>query len=167
MRFEVKVVKRLRLLILGGFDGVLYSAIMLLLVWQIRTYEYAQTVRESQSFGHLPVQLTSNERWVPMILTWIVTFALAALLVDHFWRSNKASVWFWEAIGLVAVAAWNVFILSGFWLEKGFSSQGISYAWVMSSSNPVFGPISLGVVLIVNFLYAQAVLFFEKRTIGN
>ena len=157
--------KRLRLLLLASIDGVLYSGVILLLVWQVRTYEYARNVRESQSFGHFPVQFTSNERWVPMVATWIVIFALAAIMVDYFWHWKKPSVLFWETIGLVAVAAWNVLVLLAFWIEKGFSGDTISYAWVTSSSNLVFGPISLAVVLLVNFVYAQAVLFFEKRTI--
>jgi amino acid permease len=158
---------RSRILILGAIDGALYSAVTLVLVWQVRAYAYNRNVREAESFGHFPVQMTSNERWVPIVVIWIVMFGLAALLVNHFWRSSKSSVWFWEAIGLVAVATWNVFILSTFWLEKGFSGQGLSYAWATSSSNPIFGPISLGVVLIVNVLFAQAVLFFEKRVLEN
>lgn len=161
MRFEV-VVKRLRLLVLGGIDGALYSTVMLVLVWQIRAYEHARN-----SAGNLPVQLTSNERWIPIVVLWIIMFTLAALVVDRFWRWNRPSVWFWEAIGLVAVLSWNAFIISALWLEGALSAQGSGYAWVTSSPNPVFGPISLGVALVVNFLYAQAVLFFEKRTINS
>lgn len=159
--------KRSRLFILGGLDGILYSVLMLLLVWQMRAYEYSRNLEDAQGLAHLPVQLTSNERWAPMVGLWILMFGLAALLVNYFWRRNQQSVLFWEAIGLVAVAGWNVFILLAFSLEKGFSSQTMSYAWVTSPSNPFFGPISLGVVLLVNFLYAQAVLLFERRTVRS
>lgn len=153
--------KRLRLFLLGGLDGVLYSALMLVLVWQMRAYEYSRNAED------LPVQLTSNERWVPMVVIWIVMFGLAALLVDYFWRRHHQAVLFWEAIGLVAVAGWNVFILLAFSLEQGFSSTTMSYAWVTSPSNPFFGPTSLGVVLLVNLLYAQAVWLFERRTVRS
>ena len=140
---------------------------MLLLVWQDRTYEYTRIVTESGSLGHLPVQLTSNERWVPMVVTWVVMFAASALFVDYFWRWKRMSILFWETVGLVAVAAWNILILLAFWLEKWFSGQPMSYSWVTSSSNPVFGPISLGVVLIANLLYALALLFFKNRTVED
>jgi hypothetical protein len=167
MLCEVALMNRWRVLLLGAINGALYSAVMLVLVWQVRAYAYNHNMTEGESSGHFPVQLTSNERWVPMVVVWIVMFVLAALLVDHFWRSSKASVWFWEAIGLLAVATWNVLIFSTFWLEKGFSGRGLSYGWVTSSSNPIFGPISLGVVLTVNFVFGQAILFFEKRALEN
>lgn len=155
-----------RILILGTINGALYSAIILVLVWQLRAYEYNRNMREAESFGHLPVQLTSSERWVPMVVAWIVMFALAALVVNHFWTKSKHSVFFWEAIGVIAVSAWNVFILSAFWLEKQLSAQQITYGWVTSPSNPLSGPISLGVVLIVNFVYAQAVISFKRKGSG-
>src|SRR5215471_8919728 len=151
MLCEVALMNRWRILLLGATNGALYSAVMLVLVWQVRSYAYNGNMTEAESSGHFPVQLTSNERWVPMVIVWIVLFVLAAFLVNDFWRRSKASVWFWEAIGLAAVATWNVLILLTFWLEKGFSGRGLSYAWVTSSSNPIFGPISLAVVLILNF----------------
>lgn len=160
-------VRRLRVFILGALNGALYSVIMLLLAWWVRASEYARNIREAESLGHLPVQLTSNERWTPIVVTWVLIFALAALVVDRFWVRNKASVLFWETIGLLAVIVWNVFILSVFWLEQQMSAQTMIYAW-LRSSNPILGPISLGVVLIINFVYAQVVIrTFEHLPVDN
>jgi len=53
--------ERLRIWILGAVNGALYSAIILLMVWQIRAYEDARNIREAATFGHLPFQLTRNE----------------------------------------------------------------------------------------------------------
>ena len=156
---------RFRIFILGALNGALYSAIMLVMVWQLRAYEDARSIKDAATFGHLPVQLTSNERWVPIVVTWILIFTFAAPVVAHFWHGYRtSSVLFWEVVGLIAVSAWNVLVLFAFWIEKQSSSQMMSYDWVTSSSNPIFGPISLGVVLIVNFIYACAIRVFEKAT---
>ena len=160
--------RRLHFWILGIVDGALYSSVMLLLVWQIRVSEDARNIREAAMFGHLPVQLTSNERWAPIVATWILLFAVAAPIVNHFWpRHRRRSIWFWEAVGLIAVSAWNVLLLVAFWTEKQGSGQAMSYDWLTSSSNPIFGPISLGLVLIVSFVYALVIRVFEKRMVGN
>ena len=90
-------------------------------------------------------------------------FTFAALLVERFWRRYRwNSVLFWETVGLIAVSGWNVLVLLALWIEKQSSGQTMSYEWVTSSSNPIFGPISLGIVLIVNLIYAFAVRLFEK-----
>ena len=68
MLCEVALMNRLRILILGAINGALYSAVMLVLVWQARAYAYNRNMREAESFGQFPVQLVSNERWGPMVV---------------------------------------------------------------------------------------------------
>jgi drug/metabolite transporter (DMT)-like permease len=159
-------VSRLRILTLGALNGIFYSVIMLLLVLGGQEYEYARNIRDATGSGHLPVQLTSNERWLPMVVIWVVIFALAALVVDRFW-TRKTSILFWETSGLLAVVAWNIFILSAFWLEQHFWAEATGYVRVTLPAILGLALVSLGVVLITSFLYAQAVSRFDKRTIKD
>lgn len=154
---------RLRILILGAFNGAIYGAVMLMLVWQLRAYAYARNLKDAAITGDSPVQLTTNDRWLPILVTWILIFAFVALLVRRFWPRNRSSLLFWEASGLLAVAAWNVLILVAFSLERGLFPPTLSYSWATSSSDPLSGPVSLGVVLAVNLVYSQIAWFFERR----
>lgn len=153
---------RLRILILGALNGAIYGGVMLMLVWQLRAYERALSIKEAALTGDSPVQMTSNERWLPIFVIWIAIFAAFALLVNRFWRRNWSSLLFWETSGLLAVAAWNVLILLVFFFERGGFPPNLSYSWATSPSNPIFGPISLGVVLAVNLLFFPLAGFFEK-----
>lgn len=148
--------KRLHIFILGALNGAVYSAVMALLVRQVRARAYERGLAEAAVTGQQPPLFVANERWSSIIVIWIVIFAFTALLVNRVWARRKRSVLFWEAVGLIAIASWNVLVIVAVSIENWFAPT-IAYQWITSSSNPLFGPVSLGVVLIVNFLYTLVV----------
>lgn len=146
---------KLRIGILGAFNGAVYSATMLLLIWRWRATADQRNIAESTISGD-HINLVSNERWIPIVLIWLVAFTLASLVVDYFWQRRKGYILVWEVVGVIAVAAWNVFALLGTWLDKQ-AGDTMSYSRVTSSRNPLFGPVSLAVVILANFIYGYLV----------
>jgi hypothetical protein len=147
--------RKLRTGILGVVDGAVYSGTMLLLIWQWRAAADARNAIASAISGDY-VDFISTERWIPIVLIWVVTFTLASLVVDYFWQNGNRHILFWVAVGLIAIASWNVFVLFGTWLDKQ-AGDPIGYSRVTSSSDPLFGPISLGMVVLVNSIYGYIV----------
>lgn len=146
---------KLRIGILGAVNGAVYSATMLLLIWRWRASADESNMIENAISGDY-VHLVSNERWIPIVIIWLVAFTSASLVVDYFWQHRKGYILFWEAVGLIAVASWNAFALFGTWLDKQ-AGDTMSYSRVTSSRNPLFGPVSLAVVILVNFIYGYLV----------
>jgi hypothetical protein len=134
---------------------------MLLLIWRWRATANQRHIAESTLSGDY-VNLVSNERWVPIVFIWLVAFTVASLVVDYFWQRRKGYILFWELVGVIAVAAWNAFALLGTWLDKQ-AGDTMSYSRVTSSRNPLFGPVSLAVVILVNFTYGYLVRAFCRK----
>lgn len=153
---------KIRIGILGAVNGMVYSATMLLLIWRWRAAADERNIIESTISGDY-VDLVSNERWIPIVFIWLVAFTLASLVVNYFWRHPRNYVVFWEAVGLTAVAAWNAFAVFGAWFDYHFSGDTMSYSRVTSARNPLFGPISLVVVIVVNLIYGTLVQVFCKK----
>ena len=141
---------KLVIAILGTLNGALYSAAMLFLIWRLRLAAEERNAIEGAVFGDY-VHLVSHERWVPIVIVWLVVFTVSALMVDYFWHGWKR-VLFWEAVGVIAIAGWNVLALVGTWIDKQ-GGDTISHSLVTSSNNPLFGPTSLLVVLVANLLF--------------
>jgi hypothetical protein len=153
--------EKLQIAILGAINGVVYSATMLLLIWRWRAASDERHMIESALLGD-HIQLAGNERWIPIVIIWLVAFTLASLVVDYFWKFRKDHILYWVAIGVIAIAAWNAFALLGAWLDKQ-AGDTISYSRVTSSQNPIFGPISIAVVILVNFVYGYLVVAFYRK----
>ncbi|HKO44536.1 MAG TPA: hypothetical protein VJU84_14755 [Pyrinomonadaceae bacterium] len=154
----------LRTSILGALNGAVYSAIMWLMIWAWMAVANRDHALETTSYGDF-IQLGNNERWSGIVIAWLVAFTLASILVSGLWRSNrKRSILYWEIVGVVAMVAWNGFALIGSLLGKHYEGDTQSYAWVTSLNNPLFGPISFAVVIVVNFVYGYLVQFFQLKT---
>lgn len=168
MRYEagggspVKTTGKLRSCILGALNGVVYSATMLLMIWRLRALADERNLARWAITGDF-IDLVSHERWHSIVIIWLLAFTLASLIVSRFWR-RKQNILFWVIVGVVAVAAWNGFALFGVWFDYYFSGDTISYTLVTSLSNPLFGPISFAVVILVNLVYGYLVRFFEPKT---
>src|SRR5688572_18181279 len=102
--------------LLGAGNGIAYSAIMLLLIWQWRASADERNFVDGMRSGDY-VNLVSNERWLPIVIVWILTFILASQLVDCFWHRGRRLILFWLAVGVLAVAGWNALALTGAWLD--------------------------------------------------
>lgn len=153
--------RKLKVGFLGAANGVVYSVTMLLLIgWWRASAEKRNLIDNTISGDH--INLVGNERWISIVIVWGIAFTLASLIVDYFWRHKKNSILFWEAVGVIAVTAWNVFVLLGTWLDQQ-AGDTISYSRVTSSGNPLFGPISLAVVIFVNFVYGYLVSSFPGK----
>lgn len=171
MRYEAKDHRmkgtstgKLRSCILGALNGAVYSATMLLMIWRLRASADERNIAEGAISGDY-VNLVSHERWSSIVIIWLVAFTLASLIVSSLWRKNqKRSVLFWEVVGVAAVAAWNGFALFGAWFDNYFASDTISYVWVTSLWNPLYGPLSFAVVILVNLVYGYLVQAFEPKT---
>ncbi len=149
-------------LLLGAVNGVFYVISMFLLISLARDYFQKQYIREATRLGAPIVQFGSNERWSGIAIVLILMFAVSAYLVARFYKSRFSSLLFWELVGVIAVAGWNVFMLTVTWLEKELSAQALTYDWVTSRSNWLYGPVSLGMVLFINFFYGNLIRLFER-----
>lgn len=141
--------------LLGVGNGLAYSGIMLLLIWQWRASDYERNVIQGMVSGDY-IDLVANERWLPIVIIWILTFTLASQLVDCFWQRGRSLILFWLTVGILAVAAWNGLALIGTWIDT-HAGDSISYSRVTSPNNPFFGPLSLGLVILINFIYGYAI----------
>jgi hypothetical protein len=144
-------------LLLGAVDGAFYAIVMFILTSRARDYFHTRYVLEATALGTPVVQLASNERWTGIAIGLILIFAVSAYFVGRFYKASFSSVLFWELVGLIAVASWNVFMLTVTLIEKEFSAQAVTYQWVTSSSNWLYGPVSLGLALLINFLFGSLV----------
>lgn len=143
--------------VLGALNGAVYSTVMMLMIWHLRTSAEQRNIEEGAISGDY-INLVSNERWSSIVVIWVVAFTLASLIVGTIWRKGqKSSILFWVVVGVVAVAAWNGFALFGAWLDKQYAGDTMTYGWVTSWRNPLFGPISLAVVILVNLVYGYLV----------
>jgi len=152
--------------LLGAFNGAVYSTVMLLMIWAGMAVSNRDNALKTTPYGDF-VQFGTNVRWSSVVIAWLVTFTLASLIVSGLWPKNKKrSILFWEIVGVVAVAAWNGFALLGVWFDYHFSGDTLSYKFVTSLSNPLFGPISLAVIIIVNFFYGYLAGGFYQKLWG-
>jgi hypothetical protein len=161
---EMKIyISNFRTCMLGLINGAIYSVTMCLLIWWLRRSSDERNVLEGSMSGDY-VHLVSNERWTSIVIIWLVLFTLASLAANYFWRYGKNHILFWEVVGLLAVAAWNVFALFGAWLDWKYAHDTMSYTLVTSLHNPLFGPISLGIVIVLNFFYGYLVAGFSPTS---
>ena len=149
-------------LLLGALNGAVYTLVMFLLISVVRSYLHNQYVLEATRLGAPIVQFGSHERWSGIATVMIFVFALSAYAVNHFCQRRLSSLLFWELVGVIAVAGWNVFMLTTTWFEKELSAQRLTYDWVTSGSNWLYGPISLGAVILINFIYGNVVKVFLR-----
>jgi len=92
----------------------------------------------------------------------ILVFAISAYAVRRLSRGRLGPLLFWELIGVIAVAGWNVFMLGTTWFEKELSAQTLTYDWVTSRSNWLYGPISLAAVVLINLIYGSLLRAFQR-----
>ena len=152
----------LQILFLGAANGALYTLIMFILISVGRKYFQDQYVAEATKLGAPVMQFGSNERWSGIAVVMILAFAFAAYFVRRVWQRRLNSLLFWELVGVIAVTGWNVFMLTITWFEKELSAQTLTYNWVTSRSNWLYGPISLGAVILINFLYGNVIRALER-----
>lgn len=155
---------RLQTLLLGAANGALYAITMFFMISLARGYFQQRYTTEATRLGFPIVQFGSNERWSGIAIFMILAFAFSAYAAHRFCRAHLGSLLFWELVGVIAVAGWNVFMLTTTWFEKELSAQTLTYGWVTSRSNWLYGPISLGAVILINLLYGSVVRVFQRAT---
>jgi len=154
--------KWLQTLLLGAANGALFTVVMFSLLSLTRDYFQRRYISVATALGTPIVQLGSNERWSGIAIVMILAFALSAYGVNRFCRKRLSPFFFWELVGVIAVSGWNAFILTVTWFEKGLSAQTLTYNWVTSQSNWLYGPISVGMVILVNLAFGNAVRVLQR-----
>src|SRR6266478_3767147 len=153
-----------RSLILGAINGAFFSAMLASTIWGWRAYIYKQELRVAEAKGIFPAVVVYNERWSTITIAWIILFSLSALVVNLLWpRDRDRYFLFWQAVGVGALGAWNVIIIGAAWFEREFSDRGATFDRVTSPLNPLFGPISIGAVIVVNLVFALVIRTFSKK----
>ena len=150
------LLQRLRTCVLGAVNGVLYGLLVALMVWQLDAWA-DRHINAEDTYGNQvsAISLGSSVRWTGLVIIWVLAFTLAAGLVDHLWPYNKKrSVLFWEVVGVVAIAAWNAFVLFAAWMDK-LQGQPLTLAMVTSPWKPLFGPIGLSTVPVTTGDWVQ------------
>lgn len=154
-----------RSFLLGAANGLIYALVMYFLITMSRAYFQGRYLRQVTSAEFPVVQFASNERWTGIVIALVVLFALSTYIVSRVSHLGLRFPFFWVVVGLIAVSGWNVFMLIVTSLEKEASVQTLTYNWVTSPSNPLYGPISLGMVLTVNLFYGCAIRYFAKNAV--
>ena len=153
-----------RVLAFGAANGAAYGFVLFLLMNLYSDYLNRQSIQEAESLGRDPVLTTDNLN-IPMIVCLLTLFfAFGSGLVHFLWRRlYKNPIVFWQAAGVSSIMAWNIAMITALWLEKHLTGQTLSYERVISVSNPLFGPISLVLVILVNLVFAIIIQnFFYK-----
>jgi hypothetical protein len=155
-------------LVLGSLNGAIYSAIQFILISGYYDYLIRLDSEKMERGGLSPVQMTNmiNKR---LVSVW---FLLAFTIASYFWhryssKIRKSSILFWEAIGLSAIVGWNVVVLILLSIESRLTGQTLGYERAISLSNPLFGPFSLGLVIITNFVYGSSIGVLDKLSHGS
>lgn len=155
---------RVRSLALGSLNGAIYCAIQFILVSGYYDYMIRLDAEKMERSGMNPVQMTEmiNKR---LVSVW---FLIAFMIASYVWhrysrKFRKSSILFWEAIGISAIVGWNVVVLTLLWIESRLTGQTLGYERAIALSNPLFGPFSLGLVIITNFVYGGLIGIQEKR----
>lgn len=141
--------------ILSAINGLLYAGLLFLTVEKYNDYRFQQHISEADPLSGSPGQVMGiHPEWPTVAFLLLILFVTATYLVRRCWSNRSNEILFWQGIGIVAVALWNVIAFVIVWLEKESPGQSFSYDMVVSLANPMFGPISLALVVGLNFLYA-------------
>ena len=142
---------------LGMLNGSIYSAIQFILISGYYNLLIRLDAETMERGGLSPVQMTDmvNKR---LVSVWFVVLFTISSFVWHRYSSKvrRSPILFWEAIGITAIVGWNVLVLTLLWIESRLTGQTLGYERAISFSNPLFGPFSLGLVVITNFVYGAS-----------
>lgn len=143
---------RFRSLALGMLNGAIYSAVQFILVFGYYDYRVRSDAERMEHQGLSPVQMTDMVNKRVVSVWFVLAFTIASYIGHRYWRKlEKSPILLWEAIGITAIVAWNVVVLSLLWIESQLTGQAPEHERVIA--NPLFGPISIGLVIITNFIY--------------
>lgn len=158
----------MRSLALGTLNGAIYSAIQFILISGFYNHLIRLDAKKMEGVGLSPVQMTEmvNKR---LVLVWfLVAFTIASYLWHRYSGKVRTSpILFWEAIGITAIVVWNVTVLTLLWIECRLTGQTVGYERAISFSNPLFGPFSLGLVIVTNFVYGSSIGILDKLYQGG
>lgn len=150
-----------RSLALGTLNGAIYCAVQFILVAGYYDYLIRLETENIERRGLSPVQMTDmvNKR---LVSVWFVlVFTIASYIGHRYWgKLEKSPILLWEAIGITAIVAWNVVVLSLLWIESQFTGQVLGDERAVT--NPLFGPISIGLVILTNFVYGVVIGILDK-----
>lgn len=157
-----------RSLALGTLNGAIYSAIQFILISGYYNHLIRLDAEKMERGGLSPVQMTDmvNKR---LVSVWFLCAFTIASFVWHRYSSKvrKSPILFWEAIGITAIVGWNIVVLTLLWIESRFTGQTLGYEKAISLSNPLFGPFSLGLVIVTNFIYGASIGILDKLSAGR
>lgn len=152
-------------LILGVLNGVIYSLAQFWLLPKYYSWLALRNANLELYSTNSPVQMTNMLNGRVVTFWFVLQFAVSSWLIHrYFVRLIKYPILLWQVVGLTAVIGGNVIFLLLFWIEKELTGQTISYGMLTSQSNPLSGPISIGIVILVNLVYGCVLhLMLQER----
>jgi len=148
---------------LGALNGAIYSAVQFILVSAYFAHRIQLREEIAQELGSPHVQSVNlfNAR---IVTVWFIAFFTLSSCLGHRYllRLRKHDVLFWEAIGVGAIIGWNVVVLLLFWISSRITGETASLNLVMSPTNPLFGALSMGIVIMTNFIYGSVIALTDK-----
>jgi hypothetical protein len=154
---------RVRGLALGALNGAIYSMVQFVLLRGYYDYLIKLDAEYMERRGLSPVQVTDmlNKRVVS--IWFVLAFTFASYIGHRYWRNlEKSPLLLWEAIGITAIVGWNVVVISLLWIENQLMGHSLGYESAISVTNTLFGPLSIGVVIVTNFVYGGVIGFLDK-----
>jgi hypothetical protein len=160
--------KAWRICLLGAIDGLVFVG-MARMVQLCFDYVERTATRESYFDGGLYLNVASlQEKWLGATLLIVCMFILASYFGSRYWRTGQRyHIVGWIVIGIIAVMAWNLSTLAlGLWDFRA-SGQAFVIESITSPRNPLHGPVSLGLVVIVNLIYGSIIGLLSNKPQSN
>ena len=150
---------------LGTLDGLIYVGLARLVRFYLDHVERTGIGDESTVNGYYISISNHQENWFGVTFLIVAIFGAAAYPVHRFWSSSgKHPVVTWVFVGIAAMTAWNLYALGVSVWDKASSGQFVISEGITTLRNPLYGGLSLGLVLLVNAIYGTIVgLFVDKR----
>lgn len=141
-------------LVLGAINGAIYSGVQFWVVPRYYDWIALHDAHQAKNFGSSTVQMTNNTNQRMVAIWFVLLFAITSWLAHRYCaRLTRYPLLLWPTVGIAAVVGWNVIFLVLLWIERELTGQTLSYQRITSPSDPLSGPISIGLVILTNLPY--------------
>jgi hypothetical protein len=146
--------------ILGAVNGSIYSVVVLQVRWLILDYAYKRDLESAEQLHMTPVLMVDPRgNWVVFPCWFILLFTAVSYMAHHYFnkRQKLQPIMLWQIIGIGAVTTWNVIQLTAAWLINSSTGDTLLYNDVTTLLNPLAGPLSLTLAIVVNMIYGAII----------
>lgn len=150
-------------LLLGALNGSVYCIAIYLVIEVQSRLAFQRELQEASSLGIPPgLVADAHPQWAVVLPCTALLFSATSYLARRFWDYPRDSIRLWQGVGVASIATWNLILLTLFWVEKGYTGRSLGYDVASSYTNPLFGPLSLILIVITNLIFASLLKLLTK-----